>query len=102
MSSRKYLSGYEKKQKKLKIENFVKSKKGAIEKFVLCNKKNQANSSKSNEGINEEVLGDNNDPIVENTQKKIENTLDGNENQENNDDMSRIYDPGRWKNLDSN
>ena len=52
MSSRKYLSGYEKKQKKLKIENFVKSQKGAIEKFVLCNKKDQANSSKQlNEGI---------------------------------------------------
>ena len=101
MSNRKYPSGYEKIQKKRKLESFVNSQKGAIEKFILCNKKGQANSSKeSNEKINEDVLGDSNDPIEENIQE-IHNTLDDNENQEtNNKDLSRIYDPGRWKNLD--
>ena len=40
MSTRKYLSGYEKLQKRRKIEKQIESQKGSIDKFVTSIKQN--------------------------------------------------------------
>ena len=39
MSNRKYESGYQKLQKKKKIEMLIKSQQGTLDKFVINNKK---------------------------------------------------------------
>ena len=41
MSTRKYLSGYEKLQKRRKIEKQIESQKGSMDKFVTSIKQNQ-------------------------------------------------------------
>ena len=44
MSTRKYLSGYEKLLKKRKIEKQIESQKGSMDKFVTSTKKNTIES----------------------------------------------------------
>ena len=55
MSNRKYASNYEKLQKKRRIENLIQSQKGALHKFLTCNKKD---GMKSSEETNLNELGD--------------------------------------------
>ena len=38
MSTRKYVSGYEKLKKRKKEEKLIKSQKGSMDKFVISNK----------------------------------------------------------------
>ena len=47
MSTRKYLSGYEKLLKNRKIEKQIESQKGSMDKFVTSIKKNTIESSPS-------------------------------------------------------
>ena len=65
MSTRKYLSGYEKLLKKRKIEKQIESQKGSMDKFVTSIKKNTIES-----------LGEN----ITNEQETYQKELEDNEN----------------------
>ena len=74
MSTRKYLSGYEKLLKRRKIEKQIESQKGSMDKFVTSIKKNTI-----------EILGENITNEQETYQKELEDNeiIQQNENNEN-------------------
>ena len=102
MSTRKYVSGYEKLKKKRRLEKLVQSQKGALDKFVTTSKKDI--------DLNEELVIEqpslnelNNDETV-NEINNIED--DKNKNADKVDVKNlfvsnNIYDPGRWENVDT-
>jgi len=120
MSTRKYLSGYEKLLKKRKIEKQIESQKGSMDKFVTSIKKNTIESLGENITNEQETyqkkLEDN--EIIqqkenkENSPNNIQTsdvTIIDNEKQNNleeNEKMTNlltnnIYDPSQWENIDT-
>ncbi|KAK4551218.1 hypothetical protein RGQ29_032460 [Quercus rubra] len=120
MSTRKYLSGYEKLLKKRKIEKQIESQKGSMDKFVTSIKKNTIESLGENITNEQETyqkeLED--DEIIqqkennENSPNNVETsdvTIIDNEKQNNleeNEKMTNlltnnIYDPSQWENIDT-
>ena len=84
MSTRKYLSGYEKLLKKRKIEKQIESQKGSMDKFVTSIKKNTIES-----------LGENITNEQETYQKELEDNKiiqqkENNENSPNNIQTSNV------------
>jgi len=75
MSNRKYSSGYEKLKKKKRIDSLIQSQKGALEKFITSNKRDQ--NSQSNETTKHATLNEirDNEMMVDQT---IENYNDKN------------------------
>ena len=62
MSNRKYESGYEKLQKKRKIEKLIQSQKGALDKFITSDKQDTMKNTNKNiviEQTNIKELDDN-------------------------------------------
>ena len=119
MSTRKYLSGYEKLLKKRNIEKQIESQKGSMDKFVTSIKKNTIESLGENITNEQETyqkeLED--DEIIqqkennENSPNNVETsdvTIIDNEKQNNleeNEKMTNlltnnIYDPSQWENID--
>ncbi|XP_060968116.1 uncharacterized protein LOC115717702 [Cannabis sativa] len=116
MSSKKYLSGYEKLKKKRKIENLIKTQQGALDKFVTTSKRDENNTNKEiNDQLNLNNLGDYEIMVekgLENCHHKIcdnmivdeecrENKEDDMETRNCNNNLDYLDDPGRWKNLDN-
>ena len=120
MSTRKYLSGYEKLLKKRKIEKQIESQKGSMDIFVTSIKKNTIESLGENITNEQETyqkeLED--DEIIqqkennENSPNNVETsdvTIIDNEKQNNleeNEKMTNlptdnIYDPSQWENIDT-
>ena len=98
MSTRKYLSGYEKLLKKRKIEKQIESQKGSMDKFVTSIKKNTIES-----------LGENITNEQETYQKELEDDeiiqqKENNENSPNNVETSdvTIIDNEKQNNLEEN
>lgn len=102
MSTRKYVSGYEKLKKKRRIEKLVQSQKGALDKFVTTSKKDI--------DLNEELVIEqpslnelNNDETV-NEINNIEDDKNKNADKVDVENLfvpNNIYDPGRWENVDT-
>ena len=121
MSNRKYPSGYEKLKKKKRIDSLIQSQKGALEKFITSNKRDQ--NSQSNETTKHATLNEirDNEMMVDQTienynDKNCDNNMVGKECQENTEEEEinvetkdidnnpsnisiNIYDPGRWENI---
>ena len=122
MSTRKYLSGYEKRNKKRKTEEFLQSQVGAMDKF-LSNTSNvdkeiyekvQDEKDINEEGenlVNKEDLDDCEQEILKNVETRNEqhDNLEENMNEQQ-DDLDTpvvplpldITDPGNWKIIDQN
>jgi len=67
MTTRKFESGYSKLQKKRRVELFVESQKGAMDKFIKINKKNELENigeSSLNEDHNNINIGEDNYEVV--------------------------------------
>ena len=122
MSTRKYLSGYEKRKKKRKTEEFLQSQVGAMDKF-LSNTSNvdkeiyekvQDEKDINEEGenlVNKEDLDDCEQEILKNVENRNEQHYNLEENMnEQQDDLDTyviplpldITDPGNWKIIDQN
>ena len=122
MSTRKHLSGYEKRKKKRKTREFLQSQVGAMDKF-LSNTSNvdkeiyekiQDEKDINEEGenlVNKEDLDDCEQEILKNVENKNEqhDNLEENMNDQQ-DDLDThvvplpldITDPGNWKIIDQN
>ena len=122
MSTRKYLSGYEKRKKERKTEEFLQSQVGAMDKF-LSNTSNvdkeiyekvQDEKDINEEGenlVNKEDLDDCEQEILKNVENRNEQhgNLEENMNEQQ-DDLDThvvplpldITDPGKWKIIDQN
>ena len=102
MSTRKYVSGYEKLKKKRRLEKLVQSQKGALDKFVTTSKKDidlneelVIEQPSLNELNNEETVNEINN--IEDDKNKNADKVDV----ENLFVPNNIYDPGRWENVDT-
>ena len=122
MSTRKYLSGYEKRKKKRKTEEILQSQVGVMDKF-LSNTSNvdkeiyekvQDEKDINEEGenlVNKEDLDDCEQEILKNVENRNEqhDNLEENMNEQQ-DDLDThvvplpldITDPGNWKIIDQN
>uniref|UniRef100_A0A7N0VN82 DUF4371 domain-containing protein n=1 Tax=Kalanchoe fedtschenkoi TaxID=63787 RepID=A0A7N0VN82_KALFE len=85
---RKYISGYEKLQKKKKTEDFIKSQQGALDKFVV--KESQISSENESIDVN---LYENHDSIKNNVSNDVTNYSDT----DNNDNIDLIHSLGTVK-----
>ena len=122
MSNRKYESGYEKLQKKRKIEKLIQSQKGALDKFITSDKQDtieninkniiieqtnikelEDNEVMNNEQINDQTCNEENNNEQHN--KILDENIINKESKELNQNSNlisiNIYDPGRWKNIDT-
>ena len=127
MTGRKYASGYEKLKKKRRIESLVQSQKGALNKYLVDKRESNSNqeviaeepSIRSDlennvDATQEENLKDNIDVIQETEILEVNETLIiGNPNDEHvhvdnvstelgKDETLNCYDPGQWKEIDTN
>uniref|UniRef100_A0A7N0U510 TTF-type domain-containing protein n=1 Tax=Kalanchoe fedtschenkoi TaxID=63787 RepID=A0A7N0U510_KALFE len=116
----KYISGYEKLQKKKKTENFIKSQQGALDKFVVkesqISSKNESidvnlhenydnvKNNVSNDAI-DHIDTDDNDNIdlihLLGSKDCLENLNDDGQNEEPLNSHIDIFDPTYWDTLDS-
>lgn len=121
---RKYESGYEKRKKKKKLEEFIQSQRGALDKFlikepqipvenqnvgnvdveILANVVTTENSNMENENVDLENRGDVNgdDVNLNNEDDNLEDNVNDNVEQGNPLEHSfDIFDPKNWDALDS-
>jgi len=108
MSTRKYASGYSKIQKKRKVENLIKSQKGALDKFLTNNEKPKSQNvgeCSVDEQVTNLVESDDNKIQIEEEEIYEKSDEDSQKNQElinelNNSIPKNIYDPSQWTNVD--
>jgi len=106
MSTRRYELSHLKLQKKRRLELFVESQKGTIDKFIKINKKkleNKGESSLEEEDNNIDIGEDKNKEVVHEYNNFDSQTHDiGNEiARRNNSNIKNIYDPSQWENIDT-
>jgi hypothetical protein len=82
MPARKYASGYEKLEKKRKVDKLIESQRGALNKFVISNKQN------TEDNLGEKLI---------NEQEIHQKELEDNENiiDVSNSIVTNIYDSGQ-------
>lgn len=106
MPPRKYVSGWEKLKKKQKIEKFMQSQTGALDKFIF--KLNETGNERENE--NEEALIEDENLVHQDDINENDNEEGLNKEHENlvNEESSNeygplnIYDPGNWDKIGRN
>ncbi|XP_058196966.1 uncharacterized protein LOC131312946 isoform X2 [Rhododendron vialii] len=113
-----YLSGYEKRKKKQRVEKLLQSQTGAIDKFVTTGKSIEHSvedlENKEDEGLvnneNENLVNEEVESLVNNenlvNEEGNENLGSGEANQDEEMNVEceplNIDDPGNWKNIDQN
>ena len=127
MTGRKYASGYEKLKKKRRIESLVQSQKGALNKYLVDKRESNSNqeviaeepSIRSDlennvDATQDENLEDNIDVTQETEILEVNETLiirnpndqhvhvDNVSTELGKDETLNCYDPGQWKEIDTN
>jgi len=109
MSTRKYDSGFTKREKKRKLEELNKSQKGALDRFLTNNKNSESKNiggCSSNEQVTNQIELDYNNIWEENLEEVGEKWDIVSNNQEllsnlNSCIPKNIYDPSQWNNIDT-
>jgi hypothetical protein len=107
MSTRKYESGYSKLKKKRRVEALIASQKGAMDKFIKTDNKNELENTSVcslNEQDNNTDIGEsNNRKVISDEDNSDSKTLDNEEEVGRLDDSTfeNVYDPSQWKNIDT-
>ena len=90
MPPRKYPSGSDKRNKKRKIEQFVQSHSGALDKFIVKETQNLVENSIENENINDLGQNENENEHVNDLEQNV--NMNENENvNENDNENENVY-----------
>ena len=109
MSTRKYESDYSKLQKKRRVEALIESQKGAMDKFIKIDEKNELENiggCSLNERDNNLDIGERNNREVVSNEDNYNSDSQTHDNEEeigrlDDSTFENIYDPSQWKNIDT-